>query len=281
MTIVNFEGTLTNSSTRADKTFAFKGAPSYVKILKKGSIEAVAFANNHCKDYGQQSYDDTKQILKDADIRYSSYGKTAMYKAKGKKIGMVSVNGLEGIYGSKEYIKSGIKRLKNKDADIIIVSMHAGIERIFQPNDTQNELAHYAIDQGANLVLGHHPHVLQGIDIYKGCYIVYSLGNFCFGGNTNPADKDTMIFQQTFTFKDDKLKKDLFVIKYDKDENNTKNENLNARVIPCSISSVSYQNDYRPTVLKGDSKKRVIDRLNSYSSSMKVHVTSKGKLKKK
>ena len=121
-----------------------------------------------------------------------------------------------------------------------------------------------AIDQGANLVLGHDPHVLQGIDIYKGCYIVYSLGNFCFGGNTNPADKDTMIFQQTFTFKDDKLKKD-----------------LNARVIPCSISSVSYQNDYRPTVLKGDSKKRVIDRLNSYSSSMKVHVTSKGKLKKK
>ncbi len=264
MTIVNFEGTLTNSSTRADKTFAFKGAPSYVKILKKGSIEAVAFANNHCKDYGQQSYDDTKQILKDADIRYSSYGKTAMYKAKGKKIGMVSVNGLEGIYGSKEYIKSGIKRLKNKDADIIIVSMHAGIERIFQPNDTQNELAHYAIDQGANLVLGHHPHVLQGIDIYKGCYIVYSLGNFCFGGNTNPADKDTMIFQQTFTFKDDKLKKD-----------------LNAKVIPCSISSVSYQNDYRPTVLKGSSKKRIIDRLNSYSSSMKVHVTSKGKLKKK
>ena len=74
-------------------------------------------------------------------------------------------------------------------------------------NDTQKELAHYAIDQGANLVLGHHPHVLQGIDIYKGCYIVYSLGNFCFGGNTNPADKDTMIFQQTFTFKDDKLKK--------------------------------------------------------------------------
>ena len=61
------------------------------------------------------------------------------------------------------------------------------------------ELAHLAIDEGADLVIGHHPHVLQGIEKYKGKYIAYSLGNFCFGGNKNPQDKDTMIFQQTFT----------------------------------------------------------------------------------
>ena len=69
----------------------------------------------------------------------------------------------------------------------------------------QKDLAHYAIDQGANLVIGHHPHVVQGVEKYKNAYIAYSLGNFCFGGNQNPADKDTMIFQQSFTFKNDKL----------------------------------------------------------------------------
>ena len=64
---------------------------------------------------------------------------------------------------------------------------------------TQKKLAHLAIDEGADLVIGHHPHVLEGIEKYNGKYIAYSLGNFCFGGNKNPSDKDTMIFQQTFT----------------------------------------------------------------------------------
>lgn len=73
------------------------------------------------------------------------------------------------------------------------------------PTQTQQELARYTIDNGADLILGHHPHVVQGIEEYKGKFIVYSLGNFMFGGNRNPSDKDTFVFQQTFHLKGEEL----------------------------------------------------------------------------
>lgn len=251
LTLVNFEGTLTNSNARVDKTYAFKGSPSYTKILTKGNVEAVSFANNHCRDYGESSYTDTIAAFKKADIAYASYSKVSIYKTKGKKIGMVAVNGLLGLDYCKNLVTSGIKKLKKKKADIIIVSMHAGIEHTSTLNTVQTELAHFAVKKGANLVLGHHPHTLQGIEKYKGAYIVYSLANFCFGGNTNPSDKDTMIFQQTFTFKGKKLAK-----------------SNDVKIIPCSISSVGYINNYQPTPLKGSKRTRVIQKINSFSKSL-------------
>ena len=172
LTLVNFEGTLTNRTTRAPKTFAFKGNASYLKILQKGSVESVSFANNHCRDYGEGSYRDTIKTFRKQKMPFASYGKTTIYKTKGKKIGMVAVNGLDGVSSSKNYIKSGLRKLKKQKADLIIVSMHCGIERTYTPNADQKTLAHYAIDHGANLVLGHHPHVLQGIEKYKSAYIV-------------------------------------------------------------------------------------------------------------
>ena len=91
--------------------------------------------------------------------------------------------------------------MKKAGAQIIIVNFHWGIEKQYTPDENQKALAHLAIDEGADLVIGHHPHVLEGIEKYNGKYICYSLGNFCFGANRNPKDKDTMIFQQTFTLK--------------------------------------------------------------------------------
>ena len=265
MTLVNFEGTLTKSSTPAIKTFTFKGNPSYVNILKKGSIEAVSFANNHCRDYGEISYSDTRKTLRKAGIRFASYSTVTTYKVKGKKIGMVAVNGLEGVSYSQQLISDGIKKLKKKKADIIIVSMHVGVEHTSVLNDSQKILAHYAVDKGADLVLGHHPHVLQGIEKYKGVNIVYSLGNFCFGGNTNPTDKDTMIFQQTFVFRNGKLKLSKSA----------------GKVVPCSISSVSYINNYQPKILKGSKRTRILKKINSYSSPLGVRVNKKGIVTKK
>ena len=245
LTLINFEGVLTKRTTRADKKFAFKGSPGYVDILKKGSIEAAAFANNHCRDFGEGSYTDTKQCFKEAGITYSSYEKIGMYEAKGKKIGMISVNGLEGLEAAETLVKEGMKKLKKKDADLRIVSIHAGVEYGKQPSDSQKSLARYAVDQGADLVLGHHPHILQGIEKYRGSYIVYSLGNFCFGGNTNPADKDTMIFQQTFLFRGGKLKK----------------KESKVKIIPCSLSSANGVNNYQPTPVSGKKKKQVLKKL--------------------
>ena len=259
LTIVNLEGTLSNRGQRADKKYAFRGSPSYAKILTKGHIEAVSFANNHCKDYGTVSYQDTCSTLKKNKILYASYGKTSIYQTKGKKIGMVAVDSLEGVSTSQKLIQTGIQKLKKKNADLIIVSIHGGIEYTSQPSDTQKSLYRYAVQKGADLVLGHHPHVLQGIEKYKGAYIVYSLGNFCFGGNTNPPDKDTMIFQQKFTFQGDKLLR----------------KKSPAKVIPCSISSRSDINNYQPTPVSGKRYQKILSRLSGYCRALGTSFRSK------
>ncbi|MBR6228576.1 MAG: CapA family protein, partial [Eubacterium sp.] len=253
MTIVNFEGTLTNRTTPAQKTFTFRGPPSYVKILKKGNIESVGFANNHCRDFLEGSYYDTMATLKKAGIKYSSYYRTSIYKVEKKKtgnkykIGMISVCGLDSYSGSLAQIKSGTERLKKKNCDLIIVSMHDGTERMYSPRDSQKGIARYAIDHGADIVLGHHPHVLQGVEKYKGSYIIYSLGNFCFGGNSNPSDKDTMVARPTFVFKNGKLKKGQTIL----------------RLIPCCLSSTTAYNNYQPTPKTGSERGRVLAKINN------------------
>ena len=93
-------------------------------------------------------------------------------------------------------------RLREEGADLVIACCHWGIEGDHYPNDYQQKLAHQVIDWGADLLVGTHPHVLQGMELYNGKMICYSLGNFCFGGNRNPKDKDTAIYEQTFTFVD-------------------------------------------------------------------------------
>lgn len=263
LSIVNFEGTLTTRTTREDKKFAFKGHPSYVNILRKGSIEAVSFANNHCRDFGKGSYTDTISAFKKAGIEYASYAKVSTYKTKGKVIGMVAVNGLESERSVFRLIKDGIKKLKKKKADIIIVSIHAGMEHTSELTSTQKKLSRYAVRCGANLVLGHHPHDLQGIEKYKGVYIVYSLANFCFGGNTDPVDKDTMIFQQSFVFQGEKLLE----------------SRSTAKVIPCSVSSSSNINNYQPVVASGKNKRRILRKIDRYSQPLGVTLRDKdGKL---
>lgn len=265
MTIVNFEGTLTKRTTRADKKYAFKGNPDYVNILKKGSIEAVGFANNHCRDFGNGSYTDTIECFDKSGIIYSSYSKVGIYKVKGKRIGMISVNGLEGTASSKQLIHDGMKKLKEKKADLCIVSMHAGIEYQKTPSGDQKAVARYAVDQGAHLVLGHHPHIVQGIEQYKGSYIVYSLGNFCFGGNSNPADKDTMIFQQSFVFRGNQLKK----------------AQSTAKVIPCSLSSASGINNYQPMPASGEKRTRIVQKLNGLCQPLGLTIGKDGSIRKK
>ena len=138
-----------------------------------------------------------------------------------------------------------------KEADMVAVYFHWGVEKSYSPNQIQKDFAYNAIDYGSDLVIGSHPHVLQGIEEYNGRYIAYSLGNFCFGGNKNPSDKDSMIYQQTFNFEDNKLASiDI------------------PNVIPCSISSTKSRNDYKPTVLHGSEGERVLNKIKSISEGL-------------
>ena len=251
LTIANFEGTLTDSDEREDKTFAFKAPASYASILTGGSVEAVNTANNHSHDYGDQSFDDTLAALDDAGIVHFGYDETAVMDVKGIKVGLVGIYELYDHLEREQQLKDNIAKVKADGAQLIVVIFHWGNETETVPDSNQTTLGRIAIDEGADLVCGHHPHVLQGIETYKGKNIVYSLGNFCFGGNSSPSDMDTMIYQQTFTIDADGIKKD-----------NVTN------IIPCSISSAAYDgyNNYQPTPAEGDEATRILGKINERSS---------------
>lgn len=251
LTIANFEGTLTDSDERENKTFAFKAPASYASILTGGSVEAVNTANNHSHDYGDQSFDDTLAALDDAGIVHFGYDETAVMDVKGIKVGLVGIYELYDHLEREQQLKDNIAKVKADGAQLIVVIFHWGNETETVPDSNQTTLGRIAIDEGADLVCGHHPHVLQGIETYKGRNIVYSLGNFCFGGNSSPSDMDTMIYQQTFTIDADGVKKD-----------NVTN------IIPCSISSAAYDgyNNYQPTPAEGDEATRILGKINERSS---------------
>ena len=251
LTIANFEGTLTDSDEREDKTFAFKAPASYASILTGGSVEAVNTANNHSHDYGEQSFNDTLAALDDAGIVHFGYDETAVMDVKGIKVGLVGIYELYDHLEREQQLKDNIAKVKADGAQLIVAIFHWGNETETVPDSNQTTLGRIAIDEGADLVCGHHPHVLQGIETYKGRNIVYSLGNFCFGGNSSPSDMDTMIYQQTFTIDADGVKKD-----------NVTN------IIPCSISSAAYDgyNNYQPTPAEGDEATRILGKINERSS---------------
>ena len=175
------------------------------------------------------------------------------------KIGIISVNEVEWGAQVEKLIQNNIETLREQNVDLILACCHWGIEKDTYPENYQQVLGRKCIDWGVDLVIGHHPHVLQGIEEYKGRYIIYSLANFCFGANRNPADKDTMIFQQTFTF-----------------EKGQKVEDRNARIIPCMVSSMSTRNDFKPTPAVGEDAERILQRMNEYSRDFGVEIDENG-----
>lgn len=248
VTFANLEGTLTESTARANKQYAFKGDPSYTEVLTSGSVEVVTLANNHSDDYGEQSLEDTRTNLTGAGIDYCT-GDTVVYRdVNGIRTAFIGIYVLNQGMGCEQQVRDTIEAAKTQGAKLIVVAFHWGTEKAEEPDETQKSLAHTAVDCGANLVVGHHPHVLQPIEKYNGAYIVYSLGNFCFGGNSAPSDTDTIIFRQTFTFDDGKLQDD-----------------GNIEVIPCSITSAQGYNNYQPVPATGTEAERIITRLNELS----------------
>lgn len=260
-TILNCEGTLTTSNDRVDKTWNHKGDPKYVEILTSSSVEAVSLMNNHIMDYGEEGRDDTIATLEAANVGYAMSGEGVnqygLYDTgKGVKIGYVSI-----AWGDGGNLKEGMEVLKEQGASIFIACIHWGTMKTHKIENVQLELGKKAIDLGYDMVVGCHPHVLQGIELYKGKYIVYSMGNFCYGGNSNPPDKDSMIWQQTFTFID-----------------GVKQEEVDAKVIPCRLSSVTEYNDYAPVVLEGKEATDLLDRLSTYCEQVNTYVDHEGRV---
>ena len=245
-TVVNLEGPLTTqTSKRSGRQFNFRGDPEYVKILSGSSVEVCSLANNHALDFKNAGLSDTAANLESVGVGAAGYDNAWYGEKDGVRVCFLSFT--EWDY-SADAIAERVRQEK-ENSDLVIVSVHWGEELRNRATSTQERYGHAIIDAGADLVLGHHPHVLGGIEQYKGKYIVYSLANFCFGGNSNPNDKDTMIFQQTFVVDG---------------AGNVSDGGIN--IIPCSISSVSSTNNYQPTPLTGDAAAAVIDKVSSYST---------------
>ena len=193
-------------------------------------------ANNHTNDFGRTGVEDTAAVLEKEGIAGIREDQGTCFELKHEDGTSVRI----GIYahpfnGSEEQMQKGVARLREEGADIVIACMHAGAERIYVPTKRQTSLAHTAINGGADLVVGTHPHVLQPVEAYQGGTILYSLGNSCFGGNRNPGDKDTVIAQMIVSVGEDGTS---WEMKY----------------VPCSVSGAANQNDYCPTPYGQDEK---------------------------
>ena len=246
LTLVNFEGTLTETknipSSKRENDFLFKIAPSYAHVLSDNGIEAVSLENNHVMDFGEEGYEDTQTALDEAGIVWSNSTHMGVVDVEGIQIAMMSylcidrydkpVDGYNNLY---EKVEADIKAIKEK-YPILIVSFHWGRELDYSPTSNQVKMGHLAVDAGADLVIGHHSHRINPIEQYNGVYICYSLGNFCFSGNSKPKDMSSYIFQTRFRVKEGRILSRDF------------------RIIPICISSRDDTNDFIPTVEKASTK---------------------------
>lgn len=255
LAMINLENPLTRATlAMPGKQFNFKAEPEAVEVLTSGGVDIVSVANNHTMDYKAEGLIETLETLDAAGIQYVGAGKDSIearrptiIDVKGKRIGYLSYWGEE--YGAG-IDKPGVNNIDEKNiaediqairdqVDWIVVNYHWGQELADFPADWQVTLAHFSIDQGADLVVGHHPHVLQGAEIYKGRPIAYSLGNFIFGGNSR-TDYDTAVLKVAL------------------------NENqMKVEFLPVEVKN------YQPQVVQGDRAKQVLQHVTQLSSEFK------------
>ena len=243
-TFINLEGPLTDEGYPVDKTYPFRGPTDFIHILTENSVDMVSLANNHTMDYGKVGYESTVSLLRENEIPYVEQDCTLlMTLERGLKVGVYGMT-----YYSLDAAKmvAGIASLREQGAELVIVAPHWGYEGNYCPNDQQKQIAHAAVDAGADIVWGSHPHVLQPVEEYGDGIIYYSTANFCFGGNGKPDDFDTALLQQE-------------VIRHA--DGTVKLGEL--KIVPCSISSDPWQNNFQPTPMEPGTAEynRVISKL--------------------
>lgn len=240
--------TLEDGST-AIMGYWFKAPVKAASIFSANSIEAVSIDNNHSHDYGDEGFEDTQKALEEAGTDWGYKDKVIYYKKNHFTVAVVCV--------SFYYEEEGYEHLKyleeaEKHSDYQVVFFHGGREGIHQPEDWKKNVCHAFADDGADLIIGSHPHVLQPRETCQGkdgdVNIVYSLGNFCFGGNSYPENR-TLIYQMTLQINQGKVT--------DTEEN----------MIPCYVYTGGV-NQYQPAVIENeDEKNRVLDFMDGKADS--------------
>ncbi len=257
----NLEAPFTSSGNVFKKKFVFKVPPKYAGGLVRAGFDVLSLANNHILDYGERGLLSTLNTLDSLGIAHCGAGRNrkeaereSILKRDGWRIGFLaySLTYPDGFWAtSKRYgtaypelkeLKKSINSLRKK-VDVVVVSFHWGSELMTHPKPYQRFYAHRAIDWGADLVLGHHPHVLQGLEIYNSRLIAYSLSNFVFGSYSSKV-RESMILK----------------IRFDR------NGSFMAKVIPISVFNLKVQ--FQPRLLRGDAGEKVIRTLNTISKDL-------------
>ena len=249
-TLVNLECVLTDRAglRNTDLYLNFRGPASYVRILTQGSVEGVSMSNNHALDYGREGLADSQNNLSNAGVLWAYNDNYFTFERKGVKFAVFSFRRyyMEVYY---QWLEEAISRVKQEeDVDFVIVCLHHGEEYEAKHNDyDQTRFAHHAIDYGADLVVGTHPHVLQGIEVYKNRLILYSLGNFSFGGNNRPkaASIPTAVMQVDLRFSQKSL------------------DSTQLTIFPFHATDTQPYNNYQPIPVTGDAAQEVINIIQS------------------
>ena len=245
LTVANLEGVLTDRTLeKVEKEYNFSGPAAYTEILTSAGVECVTVANNHSHDYGEAGYADTKAALASAGICWFGTDAPAVWRNdEGLMIGFVGVSFSLSGNRYKQYVRQ-VEELKQYGCAAIITVMHAGTEYSYSaPDSYQAQIAARAVENGSCLVVGHHPHVVQGYEIRGNVPVVYSLGNCSFGGTTHAKDSDALVLQAVLSFRDSVLTE------------------ITLRFYPISITSDARYNNYSPCFLSGADAERVLGKM--------------------
>ena len=208
----------------------YQGSGEYVEVLTAGNVECVSLANDHTLDYGEKGYLGTKGLLEDSGVDSCEHQESKLiYTKNGLAVGLYAHDVNRG-NPKEEKLEEAFQLLRESGAEVIVFAVNWGREGKYRAANAQIQIGHMAIDAGADLVWGYHPHVLQPVEEYGDGIIFYSTGSLVYGGNPNPKDLDTAILQ-------------VEVIR--ETDGTVRLEQWTA--IPCSVSSVVEGNDYQPT----------------------------------
>lgn len=242
-TIANLENVLTDSALKEvakdhNPAYWYRSKTSNTDILTTSSVECVSLANNHFGDYGTQGRKDTIAAVEAAGLIYGNNDKTFYLEKNGFTIAVIC----HGLWNERQ-ANDIIARIKEADnqSDYQVVFYHGGTERVHTPDEWKVRASRKLVDAGADLVVGNHPHVLQPRETYNGVDIIYSMGNFCYGGSRSPENR-TIIYQFTLTI----------------GENNELVEK-SSEIIPCYVYTGN-TNNYQPAPIEdGAVKQKVLD----------------------
>ena len=245
LTVANLEVVLSDRDLKkVKKKYNFIGPTAYTGILTSGGIDCVTIANNHTHDFGDEGYADTKAALDLAGVAWFGSDSPAVWISDdGIMLGFIGVS--YSLTGDryKRYSQQ-YQALRDIGCSAVITVMHAGTEYSYDPPDNyQKQIVDRAVGCGTDLIVGHHPHVVQGYTIQDGVPVIYSLGNCSFGGTTHAKDSDALVLQAVMSFENGALVKQ------------------ELHFYPISITGDSHYNDYSPVFLTGSDAERVLNKL--------------------